>query len=191
MRKTALCVAGIALFVAGLIVGAVATPAGAQEKTALRLNHVQITVPNLDQSLAFYRDVFGFQVAFRLPTPADGRPATAFIQISRDTFLEVVAGGRQIPRPASPISDSRPTTSAPRSRRFGAPVSPLDDPRPTNGIGSRLATVFDPHGIRLEINEQPAGSLMRKAHRRLEVDRVDAARSKKYKVRAPNLPRRT
>ena len=45
----------------------------------------------------------------------------------------------------------------------------LDDPRPTNGIGSRLATVFDPHGIRLEINEQPAGLADEKGDRRLEV----------------------
>ena len=74
MRKTALCVAGMVLFVAGLIVGAVATPVGAQEKTALRLNHVQITVPNLDQSLAFYRDVLrlpgGLQAADSCRRPA-------------------------------------------------------------------------------------------------------------------------
>jgi predicted enzyme related to lactoylglutathione lyase len=45
-------------------------------------------------------------------------------------------------------------------RRAGTTVA---DPRPTNGIGSRLATVLDRHGIRLEINEQPPGSVMRNA----------------------------
>ena len=162
MSKAALCVAGIVLFMAGLIVGAVATPVGAQQKTSLRLNHVQIAVPNLEQSLAFYRDVFGFQVAFRLPTPTDGRPATAFIQINRDTFLEVAQAA---PNTAPGIThvglqtDDLAATVA-QVRRAGVT---LDDPRPTNGIGSRLATVFDPHGIRLEINEQPPGSVMRKA----------------------------
>ncbi len=162
MRKTALCVAGIGLFVAGLLVGTVATPAVAQEKTALRLNHVQITVPNLEQSLAFYRDVLGFQVAFRLPTPDDGRPATAFIQISRDTFLEVVQAAANVAPGITHIglqTDDLGATVA-QVRRAGVT---LPDPRPTNGIGSRLATVFDPHGIRLEINEQPPGSLMQKA----------------------------
>ena len=162
MRKTALGVAGIALFGVGVIVGSVGTPAAAQEKTALRLNHVQITVPNLDQSLAFYRDVFGFQVAFRLPTPADGRPATAFIQISRDTFLEVVQAAPNTTPGITHVglqTDDLAATVA-QVRRAGVT---LDDPRPTNGIGSRIASVFDPHGIRLEINEQPAGSLMRKA----------------------------
>ena len=162
MRKTALCVAGLGLFVAGLIVGAAATPAGAQEKTTLRLNHVQITVPNLEQSLAFYRDVFGFQVAFRLPTPADGRPPTTFIQINRDTFLEVVQGPANVAPGITHIglqTDDLAATIA-QVRRGGVKV---DDPRPTNGIGSRIASVFDPHGIRLEINEQPPGSVMRKA----------------------------
>ena len=162
MSKTALCVAGIVLFMAGLIVGAVATPVGAQQKTGLRLNHVQIAVPNLEQSLAFYRNVLGFEVAFRLPTPADGRPATAFVQISRDTFLEVAQAGANVAPGITHVglqTDDLGATVA-QIRRAGVA---LDDPRPTNGIGSRLATVYDPHGIRLEINEQPAGSLMRKA----------------------------
>ncbi len=162
MSKTALCVAGIVLFMAGLIVGAVATPVGAQQKTALRLNHVQIAVPNLEQSLAFYKNVLGFEVAFRLPTPADGRPATAFVQISRDTFLEVAQAGANAAPGITHVglqTDDLGATIA-QIRRAGVA---LDDPRPTNGIGSRLATVYDPHGIRLEINEQPAGSLMRKA----------------------------
>src|SRR5262245_55010960 len=99
MRKAALCVVGAALFIAGLITGSIGSPAAAQEEknAGLRLNHVQITVPNLDQSIAFYTKVMGFRVAFRLPTPADGRPPTTFIQISRDTFLEVVQGAANAP----------------------------------------------------------------------------------------------
>jgi len=162
MSKAALCVAAVVLFMAGLIVGAVATPVGAQQKTGLRLNHVQITVPNLDESLAFYTKVMGFRVAFKLPTPADGRPPTTFVQINRDTFLEIVQAA---PNAASGIThigiqtDDLPSTVA-QIRAAGATAP---DAGPFNGIGSRIATVFDPHKIRLEINEQPPGSVMRKA----------------------------
>jgi len=104
----------------------------------------------------------GFRVAFKLPTPADGRPPTTFVQINRDTFLEVVQAA---PNAATGIThigiqtdDLNATVAQVRAAGGTAP-----DPGPTNGIGSRLATVFDPNGIRLEINEQPAGSVMRKA----------------------------
>ena len=163
MPRTALCMAGAGLFVAGLIVGSIGTPAVAQQRNpGHRLNHVQITVANLDATLAFYTKVMGFRVAFKLPIPADGRPPTTFVQISRDTFLEVV---QATPNAATGIThigiqtdDLSATVAQIRAAGGTAP-----DPGPTNGIGSRLATVFDPNGIRLEINEQPAGSIMRKA----------------------------
>ena len=45
-------------------------------------------------------------------------------------------------------------------RQAGAMVG---DARPSENSGSRLSNVTDPNSIRIEINEQPAGSLMRKA----------------------------
>jgi hypothetical protein len=45
-------------------------------------------------------------------------------------------------------------------RQAGATVA---DSRPSENSGSRLTNVTDPDAIRIEINEQPAGSLMRKA----------------------------
>jgi catechol 2,3-dioxygenase-like lactoylglutathione lyase family enzyme len=45
-------------------------------------------------------------------------------------------------------------------RQAGAKVG---DVRPSENSGSRLSNVTDPDSIRIEINEQPAGSLMRKA----------------------------
>jgi hypothetical protein len=39
----------------------------------------------------------------------------------------------------------------------------VGDVRPSENSGSRLSNVTDPNSIRIEINEQPAGSLMRKA----------------------------
>ena len=164
MRTTALTLAGITLFAAGLAVGSFGTLVSAQVRNnGLRLNHVQITVPNLDAAVAYYTKVLGFQVAFKLPMPADGRPATTFVQISRDTFLEIV----QATAPNAPTgithigiqTDDLPATVA----QIRAAGGTTPDAGPFNGIGSRIASVFDPTGIRLEINEQPAGSVMRKA----------------------------
>ena len=56
-------------------------------------------------------------------------------------------------------SDNANTTVA-QLKQAGAMVT---DARPSANSGSILANVTDPNGIRLEINEQPAGSLMRKA----------------------------
>jgi hypothetical protein len=39
----------------------------------------------------------------------------------------------------------------------------VGDVRPSENSGSRLSNLIDPDSIRIEINEQPAGSLMRKA----------------------------
>jgi len=39
----------------------------------------------------------------------------------------------------------------------------MPDVRSGGGTGSRLSNVMDPNGIRLEVVEQPSGSLMRKA----------------------------
>ena len=162
MRKTTLCVAGVALFVAGLIIGSRGTPAAAQGRNVLRLNHVQITVPNLDAAVNYYTKVMGFQVGFKLPTPADGRPATTFVQINRDTFLEIVQAPPNGPTGITHIglqTDDLPATVA----QIRANGGTAPDAGPFNGIGSRIASVIDPTGIRLEINEQPAGSVMRKA----------------------------
>ena len=162
MRKTGMCVAGVAIFVAGLIVGSVMTPAIAQERnTGLRLNHVQITVPNLDDAIAHYTKVLGFRVAYRLPVP-EGRPATTFLQISRDTFLEVAPAAAGVVPGITHIglwSDDINATVA-QLRRAGATVA---DARAGGTTGAKLLTVTDPLGIRLEINEQPPGSLMRNA----------------------------
>ena len=162
MRRTALCVTGATLFVAGLIVGSVMTPAAAQERnTGLRLNHVQIAVPNVDQAIAYYTKVMGFRVAYSLPTPV-GRPATTFLQINRDTFLEVAPAAAD----AAPgimhfglwTDDVNASVAQIRLAGVTAP-----DARGGGTTGAKLLTVLDPHGIRIEINEQPPGGMMRKA----------------------------
>ena len=162
MRTTALFVTGVGIFVGGMIAGT-AVPALTAQRTnpGFRLNHVQITVPNLEEALAFYTKVMGFRVAYELPN-RDGRAATVFVQINRDTFLEVASAEAGAMPGITHIGLWTDDADAAVAQIRGAGAA-VGDVRPTNSTGSRLATLIDRHGIRLEINEQPPESWMRKA----------------------------
>ena len=163
MRGVAVYLRGITLFVAGIVVGSILMqPGAAQEKrTPLRLNHVGIAVKDFQESLNFYTKVMGFRVAYALPSP-DGKPTTTFFQISRDTFLEMAPASANLPVGITHLGvltdDANGTVT--QLRQAGAT---MPDVRSGGGTGSRLSNVMDPNGIRLEIVEQPSGSLMRKA----------------------------
>lgn len=164
MREIAVYLRGFTLFVAGIVVGTVLiSPGAAQDagKGGLRLNHVGIAVKDFQESLNFYTKVMGFRVAYALPSP-DGKPTTTFLQIDRDTFLEMAPASANLPVGITHVGiltdDANGTVT---QLRQGGVTMP--DVRSGGGTGSRLSNVMDPNGIRLEIVEQPAGSLMRKA----------------------------
>jgi catechol 2,3-dioxygenase-like lactoylglutathione lyase family enzyme len=163
MRGLVVCLRGLTLFVAGIVVGTVMMqPSAAQENktTGLRLNHVGIAVTNLQETLNFYTKVMGFHVAYT--NGRNGQPGNTFLQISRDTFLEVAQAGGNAPAGITHIGigTEDADASVAQLRQAGATVP---DVRPGGPSGSRLSNVTDPNGIRLELNEQPADSLMRKA----------------------------
>jgi lactoylglutathione lyase len=155
---------GVVLFLAGVVAGSLLMPgSSAQEdkSSSLRLNHVGIAVKDMQASLDFYTKVMGFKVAYKFPSP-DGRPTTTFVQINRDTFLEVAPATDKLPVGITHIgiwSDDANATVL-QIRQAGAT---LPDVRSGGPSGSRLSNITDPDGIRLELNEQPAGSFMRKA----------------------------
>ena len=90
MRELFVYLRGLTLFVAGIVVGTVMiSPSLAQQPgNGLRLNHVGIAVKDFQESLNFYTKVMGFKAAYSMPSP-DGKPTTTFLQISRDTFIEM------------------------------------------------------------------------------------------------------
>src|SRR5260370_28816459 len=90
---------GLTLFVAGIVVGtALIAPGFAQQRgdQGPRLNHVGIAVKDFQESLNFYTKVMGFRVAYALPSP-DGKPTTTFLQINRDTFVEMAPASANLP----------------------------------------------------------------------------------------------
>jgi len=164
MNRFAVYARGLALFAAGVFVGGLAMrPASAQGNavTGLRLNHVGIAVKDFQQSLDFYTKVMGFRVAYAFPSP-DGRPTTTFLQVNRDTFIEMAPATDKLPAGITHIgiwTDDANATVAQIRQNGGTP----SDVRSGGPSGSQLSNITDPNGIRIEINQQPAGSFMRKA----------------------------
>ena len=156
---------GTVLFLSGLIVGAVMMASVAAQGTlnqGVRLNHVGISVPNFQETVTFYEKVMGYRVSHRFAPNPDGRPGTAFVQISRDTFIEIAPAAADAKPSITHIgvwADDVKATVA-RVNQNGGKAT---EPRRSENSGSILANVTDPAGIRTELNEQPPDSMMRKS----------------------------
>ena len=152
----------VTVFVAGIALGALVTQSTSAQNRATghRINHVGISVTNFDESLKFYTQVMGFKEAYRFPSQ-NGQPSTTFLQVNRDTFIEMApANGRPAGLTHIGLYSDDAQASVMQFRQAGAMAT---DARVSENSGSRLSNVTDPNMIRIEINEQPAGSLMRKA----------------------------
>src|SRR5689334_14606445 len=83
--------------VAGIFIGATVQSTIAQsQQPAVRLNHVAISVPNINEALTWYADKMGFHEVIR-NTNQQGELQSAYIQVSRDTFLEIQQSNAQRP----------------------------------------------------------------------------------------------
>jgi catechol 2,3-dioxygenase-like lactoylglutathione lyase family enzyme len=154
---------GVILFMAGAAFGIFATQPSAapQEKTAgLRLNHFGIYVKDFDESMNFYTKTMGFREAFSLKDK-DGKPTLAYLQMSRDTFLELAPATADRPVGFSHagiwVDDLNKTVAILRERGVK-----MDDPR-VGATKAPLTNIFDPSGVRLELLEYPPDSLQKKA----------------------------
>ena len=156
-------VRGLVLFVAGTLFGILATQPSAmpQDKNAgLRLNHFGIYVKDFDESMNFYTKTMGFREAFSLKDK-DGKPTLAYLQINRDTFLELAPATTDRPVGFSHAGlwsdDLNKTVTILRKRdvKMDNPIS--------GATKSLLTNVIDPNGVRLELLEYPPESLQKKA----------------------------
>jgi catechol 2,3-dioxygenase-like lactoylglutathione lyase family enzyme len=156
-------IGGCALFAAGIAAGAfLIQPGRAQtsQVSGLRLNHVGIFVKDFDESMRFYTQTMGFHEAFTIKDAA-GKPVLAYLQMTRDTFLELGAATAERPVGLSHIGiwpeDLTATVTALRSH--GVQVN---DPR-TGSTKTSITNVTDPNGVRLELVDFLPGSLPKKA----------------------------
>ncbi len=146
----------IAIFVAGLIGGiAINTAVGqGQNRGVHGVNHVGITVPDIDAAVDYYSNTLGFKEAFRAQDEA-GNTRLVYMQVSRDTFIELNrANGRPIGINHVGIHVESTAAAARLFGNAGAEVSPVR----VSGTGSVLSNVTDLNGIRIELSELPPES---------------------------------
>jgi len=155
---------GVLLFLAGLLVGTVLMQPGRAQRLdpsgELKLNHVGITAKNFEETINFYTKTMGFREAFTL-RGADGKPNLSYIQISRETFLEIAPPSAD--RPAGlthfGIEAADVNATVKKLREEGVKI---DDPR-SSRTQTLLTSVIDPNGVRFELAQLPPTSLPRKA----------------------------
>ena len=137
-------------------------PTAAQQKqsTGLRLNHVGIYAKDYDASLRFYTQTVGLKEAFTIKDQA-GKPTLTYLQINKDTFLELApaTGDRPVGLSHVGIWPENLAAMVALLRQRGVKV---DDPR-TGATLTSITNVTDPNGIRLELLDFLPGSLPRKA----------------------------
>jgi catechol 2,3-dioxygenase-like lactoylglutathione lyase family enzyme len=165
MHRLAVYLRGLLLFGAGIMVGPLMMqPSAAQENQNLgiRVNHVGISVKNFDESLNFYTKVMGFRAAFSFPPTPDGKPTTTYLQVNRDTFVEMAQATAAQPPGITHIgietADMKATIA--RIRQAGGKV---DDFRVSGPTKALISNITDPNGIRLELIELTPDSLHKKA----------------------------
>ena len=156
---------GLFLFVAGILVGTVIQTTVAQSpaaQPAVRLNHVALSVPDVAQALTWYGEKLGFREVVR-NTNQQGQLMAAYIQVSRDTFIELQQANAQ--RPAGlnhfGLEVANIKNAVATFRQRGLMVS--DPGAPSAFTGGILANITDPNAGRIELSEQPPDGKLRKA----------------------------
>jgi catechol 2,3-dioxygenase-like lactoylglutathione lyase family enzyme len=154
-----------AAFAACLIAGIVAyvtlrIPADAADTPPIRLNHVGISVANLDQAVDFYTKKMGYRQAFAIPD-APGQPRAVYLQVSRETFVELLEATPARPPGFVHVGFEVEDITATAQRLKGTNVK-VAEPR----VGRTNATVAEvevPDGVNVELLQFGPESMQRKA----------------------------
>src|ERR1041385_3783999 len=158
MRSITRAIGAVSLFGAGIGVGVFAQQAN--QNPRLRLNHVGIYAKDYDESMRFYTQVVGLKEAFTIKD-ASGKPTLSYLQISKDTFLEIAPATAERPAGLSHVGiwpeDLNATVTTLRQR--GVAVA---DPR-TGATKTAITNATDPNGIRLELLDFLPGSAPKEA----------------------------
>src|SRR5262245_45065643 len=153
---------GAMLFTAGLLVGLSVHMVMAQSANGgvVMMNHVGINVPNIPEAVTYYTQKMGYREAFRANDP-NGQPRLVYMQISKNTFLELNQANAQ--RPAGfthygLVVDSA-TDAVARFRKSGLTVTDTN----VSDTKAIIANITDPYMGRIELVEITPESLHHKA----------------------------
>ena len=151
------------VFLVGLLLGSAISTVLAQGNRlpgTTSVNHVAMSVDNFDEALAFYTQKMGFREVLNMKNDQN-QPTLAFVQASRDTFLELAPSNANRPAGITHfgllVEDMNGTVAALRQR--GVMVT---DPR---SVGNQwmVANVTAPGGIRIELTQLGPDSVPMKA----------------------------
>jgi len=150
------------LFAAGLLAGLVIQVGTAQHSGTgvVMMNHVGISVPNIDEAVTYYTQKMGYREAFRV-NDEKGQPRLVYMQISRNTFLELNPVTAQRPAGFSHygLHVENAAQAVAKFRRSGLTVTDTN----TSDTKAIIANITDPYMGRIELTELPPESLHYKA----------------------------
>jgi catechol 2,3-dioxygenase-like lactoylglutathione lyase family enzyme len=154
---------GLILFAAGIVLGMVAlkTVEAQQDKgIGLHVNHVGISVKNLQESVDYYTKTLGMRQGFVMGN-RNGNPGTFYIQVDKNTFLELSQSTADRPVGINHVgfeTQNMADTAAELKKRG------IEVPEVTAvGSGAPHTSINDPNGVRLEMLEFAEGSMQKKA----------------------------
>jgi catechol 2,3-dioxygenase-like lactoylglutathione lyase family enzyme len=156
----------------GLLTMQLGSSAQGIKNSGYRLSVVGIAVSDYAKSQDFYGKQMGLREAFKFSSP-DGKRTTTYYQLSRDTFLEMAEAAGDV-HPGfthvhlavddlnGTIARLKQTGIAGSARNATTPgtVTETGVAQPSN---VKNANIYDPDGLRLELNELIPESLTRKA----------------------------
>ena len=153
---------GAMLFAAGLFTGLAVHVVIAQNANGgvAMMNHVGISVPNVAEAVTYYTEKMGYREAFRANDP-NGQPRLVYMQISKNTFLELNPVTPQ--RPAGFSHYGLVVEKAPDAvamfRKRGLTVTDSN----VSDTKAVIANITDPYMGRIELVEITPESLHQKA----------------------------
>ena len=153
---------GAMLFAAGLFAGLALQMGIAQNNNGgvVMMNHVGINVPNIAEAVTYYTQKMGYKEAFRA-NDAKGQPRLVYMQISKNTFLELNPAGPD--RPAGfthyGLHVENAAQAVARFRNSGVKVTDTNK----SDTKAVLANITDPYMGRIELTELPPDSMHYKA----------------------------
>lgn len=153
---------GAMLFVTGLFAGLAMQVGIAQNNNGgvVMMNHVGISVSNVAEAVTYYTEKMGYREAFRL-NDDKGQPRLVYMQISKNTFLELNPATAQ--RPAGfthyGLQVENAAQAVARFRKKGVTVSDTN----LSDTKAILANITDPYMGRIELTELTPESMHYKA----------------------------